>query len=830
MGFFCTMDSKKGASVGVQADFKVPMLAKSTKLKRLPGQDPNCEYGIVSGACREPGKGWGYVFEFTGKRRGHFLAWMTEGGAVYACHEPLAYVPEGEPDVLVSRTPEDENAGQIEARTGSELPLRMVSNYRRAPRTGTFSFEKPANDMGVYAGASLDLRTFLAVSFLAFVRIPQVSGVAAPRGLMGDVVDDLLKPPLPDACDMVVHRVRAAQPGAASGFELYAARLLEEAGAARLRPLVSRAEVSATRLSSTGLAWLRFDERELNPEERSVVLAVESAINRLALIEDSVEAIDGAGTLYAGYGEGFCSEQDWRALCGIASGAAYAVQGCERGNDLCEIFGVRAAQGGEWDVRTRFARTCEELRLPFRLEYRFDCDAAAGVLAVEYSVPTPSLFPDSRWDAAHGTWVDMRPLQGWAASAYGLRLAALLAAAAFGAGIGIVKAYVTARVGFLEGPAGISLAFDRIAFVSDVLPRIATGAFDAEHLACDPGAVLALLEPTERSTAFLDNGFFGTVHPLTAAMAQRRPPLWEDTRALPDPLVGVLRAAKACELDVLHDEDATVTACANDAMEGAESTPLASIATLEGIVAQLDERERDAAEMDNRIPLYCSSPVARILVGLIDAGAQTRYRKASDAAFAARSGLSRLYLQIHDVPRAIEAAEACIALAPTSLPGYLDAVAAYMEAERFAEAESVLLRALRVALGRADRAYVRYRLAYALWMQGCLDLALASYVTVAEAGGAFAVQAESELADLMEQMGVRERPSSEAAASKLSDYGVSLAAPREAMELVAQAAVGLVDAGILNAAAPLTHALAALVSNDVLSAVANSLEGDVPLR
>lgn len=815
--------------MSVQADFKLPMLAKSTKLQRLPGQHPNSEYGIVSGACREPGKGWGYVFEFTGKRRGHLLAWMTEGGAVYACNEPLVYVPEGEPDVLVSRTPQDENAGQIEARTGVGLPLRMVSSYRRSPRAGTFSFEKPAYDMGAYTGASLDLSTFLAVSFLAFVHIPQESGVVAPRGLMGDVVNDLLKPPLPDACDMLVHRVRTAQPGAASGFELYAARLLEEAGAACLRPLASRAEVSATRLSSTGLAWLRFDEEALSPDERSVVLAVESAINRLALIEESVEAIDGTGALYAGYGEGFCSEQDWRALCGIASGASFAVRGCERANDLCEVFGVQAAQGGEWDVRTRFARACEELRLPFRLEYRFDCDTAAGVLAVEYSVPTPPLFPDSRWDSAHGTWIDTRPLQGWAASAYALRLAALLAAAAFGAGIGMVKAYVTARVGSLDGQAGISLAFDRIAFMSDVLPRIEAGALDAESVACDPGAVLSLLEPAERSTAFLDNGFFGTVQPLSAAMAQRRPPLWEDGRALPDRLAGVLRAKEARALDVLHDEDAMLTARANEAMEGAESAPLASIATLEGIVAQLDEREREVMESDDRVPLYCSSPVARILVGLIDTE-QTRYRKASDAAFAARSGLSRLYLQIHDVPRAVDAAEACVALAPTSLPGYLDVVAAHMEAERFAEAETVLLRAMRITLGRADRAYLRYRLAYTLWMQGRRDLALASYVTVVEAGGAFAAQAESELVDLMEQMGLRERPSPEAATSTLSEYGVSLAAPREAMELVAQAAVGLVDAGILEAAAPLTHALAALVSNDVLSAVANSLEGGLSLQ
>ena len=110
--------------MGEQAEFKVPMMGKSMRLGRLPGQDPRREYGVIWSACREPGDGWGYVFEFTGKRSGRILAWLTMGGAVHACEGPLSYVPEGEPDLLVSRLADDLKAGHVEARVGAGEPLR----------------------------------------------------------------------------------------------------------------------------------------------------------------------------------------------------------------------------------------------------------------------------------------------------------------------------------------------------------------------------------------------------------------------------------------------------------------------------------------------------------------------------------------------------------------------------------------------------------------------------------------------------------------------------------------------------------------------------------
>ncbi|WP_080802699.1 tetratricopeptide repeat protein [Arabiibacter massiliensis] len=830
-----------------QAEFKLPLLGKSLKLKPLPGQDPRREYGVIWDACRQPGEGWGYVFEFTGRRAGRILAWLTAAGAAYACDGPLAFVPDGEPQVLASHLPDNENVGQVEAR-GVGLPLRMVSRFVRSPHTGTFTFEQPARDVGPYAGASLDMRTFMAVGFLAFVHIPQTMGAPAVGGRAADVIDSLLRPPLPDSLDILVRRVRSAAPGGVSGFELYAARLLEEAGSARLRSLASRTGVEVVRLSSTGLVWLRFDEAVVDAEERQCVLAVESALNRLIFVQEAMEVLDGVGALYAGCDEAFCSQQDWRCLCYVASGAVDLMRGCERENPLREVYGAQGSRGGEWDVRTRFAQACEALRLPFRMEYRFDADAAAGTLSVECSAPLPEAFPAVRWDAARGTWTDMRVLRGWAASAYALRLSAALAAAAFGAGIGIARAYVTVRPGGLDEPAGMSLLFDRIAFAADVLPRIAEGALDAEAMACDPAAVLALLSPADRSAAFLENGFFGTATPLDAGLGDRRLALWEDKRSLPAPLAEELRADLACELDVLHDEDADLTARVPEALKDAESSPLSSIVLLEDIAAQADERERQRAAADGPaaadvlaaddgpaaglVPLYCANPIVRMLVGLTGGDAKTRYRKASDAAFAAQNSLSRLYLQVGDAPRALTAAEASIVMAPTSQPGYLSAVVVHMEEDRFAEAETLLRRALRVAVDRRECSYLRYRLAFALWKQGQLDLALACYAVVAAENGEMAPQAEKEIAELMAQMGVRERPSIDAAEDTLHAAGISIGPPFETAALLARVAVGLADAGLLAAAAFPARAVAQLNSEDALYAVARSLENStaVPAR
>ena len=68
--------------------------------------------GVIWDACRQPeGGGLGYVFAFTGRRTGRILAWLDRRGRAYACDAPLTELPEGDPDVLLARWADDENAG-----------------------------------------------------------------------------------------------------------------------------------------------------------------------------------------------------------------------------------------------------------------------------------------------------------------------------------------------------------------------------------------------------------------------------------------------------------------------------------------------------------------------------------------------------------------------------------------------------------------------------------------------------------------------------------------------------------------------------------------------
>ena len=158
-----------------------------------------------------------------------------------------------------------------------------------------------------------------------------------------------------------------------------------------------------------------------------------------------------------------------------------------------------------------------------------------GAAPLQWSAPfrSPRLFPrhDGTECAAHGRMCGC--CGGWAASAYAMRLAALLAAAAFGAGVGIARAYVTVRPGGLDAPVGMSLRFDRISFMSDVLPLIAEGALGADRNACDPAAVLALLNPADCSAAFSDDGFFGVAQPLDIGFGEPTFAAVEDDRRCP---------------------------------------------------------------------------------------------------------------------------------------------------------------------------------------------------------------------------------------------------------------------------------------------------------
>ncbi|WP_165171471.1 hypothetical protein [Adlercreutzia sp. ZJ242] len=659
---------------------------------------------------------------------------------------------------------------------------------------------------------------------------------AAPetRRTPQEVLAAFKEAPLPDAIDGLLFRVSMAAPGEddVTSFERYAARLLAEAGAANLRPIAVEHPIELRHLSLTGLYWISFDASSMTPEQRACVLRVESALNRLILVRQTVQAE--ARTIF--HPESAYAQWDWQNIRSITRYAETRLAEAEKENELLTISGATGARGGNWDVSTRFARACESLMLPYRLEYRFDVDTTSGTVVADVTLPCPDQMPRSRWVESAGAWQDCASQQPAAAAAYALRLATVIAAAAFGSSVGVTRVLINGHEGGLDSDAVLSLEFDRMAFVMGVMPAVKEGAMAAPGTECDPATLFGLIKPAKFAISPDASGHNLPVEPLAASLPERRIPLAEDTRALPPELAETLHADRVCDLDVLSEQDLAMRERFEAAMADRDDSPLLATAQLEDIVqkgdeltaanlAALREENPEAAAAGKVAPLYCEGLFARYLVGL---GAEPgmRYARASDMAHAARTALSHLYTDMGDTDGGIAQAKACVEMAPSGPSAYQDLITAYVEADRYDLVIDVAKQALRYAVIDDSVFYLYYRLAYAFWQTGRREEAAACYSRVPRASS-MGEPAARELSDLLREMGDRDPMDSSEAGAVLRTAGVPLAPTDEAVELMAEALVGLCDAGLPLAAAPMARVIGHIKRNDIISSVAASLKEGV---
>lgn len=121
----------------------------------------------------------------------------------------------------------------------------------------------------------------------------------------------------------------------------------------------------------------------------------------------------------------------------------------------------------------------------------------------------------------------------------------------------------------------ISMGFDRVPFMMGALPAMKNGQCDVVPLDVDPLALLNLLRPVRYVGFFDGNRALTPITPLatSAVFLEKRVSEWQDQRALPEELRGFLRADRACELDVMHDESPVSTDDVNAIMEENEGSP-----------------------------------------------------------------------------------------------------------------------------------------------------------------------------------------------------------------------------------------------------------------
>lgn len=661
------------------------------------------------------------------------------------------------------------------------------------------------------------------------------AGATASGRTTRDALAEFTATPLPDAIDGLLFRVSMADPTdptSSSGFDAYAARLLSEAEAPSLRAIAVEHPVELRRLNTTGLFWSIFDDSTISAGNRGTILRIESVLDRLALISKALEGDEGTAFVSATT-EGACSELDWQVLRSIANDANDYLTAADRDNKLDTQYGTTGTRGGNWDLSTRLAAACEAMVLPFRLEYRFACDSATGTIVASVSLPTPDVFPKSRWSSATGQWADCTVQRPAAAAAYALRLAALIAAAAFGTSVGVTRVVVNGREGSIAGPTVMSLEFGRIPFTMGAMAKIRSGEFSAPATECDPAALFDMLHLAQFAVNIDEAGNLQPVEPLPVELSVPFTPVAEDTRPLPENLRGLLHADIVSDLDVMSEQNADLAARYRAIMEEKDDSLLLAVAQLEDIVAETsaaattDVIADDLAQpAEPRRLLYCENVFARYLTSLVESDPAVRYVRASDIGQAARSSLSRIYRDMGDLDAAEAQARACIELAPTSAPAYNDLITCFAEGDHCDRIIDVARDALRVAVTGNDIAYVYYRLAFAYWQTGRLPEALACYLRVPETSP-MGEAALRERNDLVSEMGNNVPGSDWDPTACLRTAGVPLAPLDDVMEVVGRALIELCDANMPLAAAPLASLVASTQRNDILHAVAASLRQGV---
>ncbi|MDO4290286.1 MAG: tetratricopeptide repeat protein [Eggerthellaceae bacterium] len=663
-----------------------------------------------------------------------------------------------------------------------------------------------------------------------------------------EVMNEFRTVPLPDAVDALLFRVSMAAPDDAtvSGFEHYAARLLTEANASSLRAMAVEHPIEVRRLTLTNLLWFYFDADAMSVGQRAHVLGVESALNRLLLVERGLSS-EGNTLTPIGATEAQCSMCDWLNLRLLTHPAQKSIDAVESENSLLTVNGAAGKRGGNWDVSTRLARAFETMQLPYRLEYRFDVDASCGTVAVSVTLPRPEQLPRSQWvpdqpvagiaASPIGAWVDRTAQQPAAASTYGLRLAARVAAAAFGSSVGIARVVVHGHEDSLNNSVALSLEFDRMTFMMGVLPQLnAHGAACATGTEYNPAALFAVLKPARFAVQPDANGHNQPVQKLDAGLdPTRRTPLDEDVRPLPDDLAALLHADRVRDLDVLSTQDAALDERLRAAQADRADAPLLATAQMEDLVAEgekLTASNLEAARADtvarggggeNVKPLYCEGVFSRYLVDFADENPAARYSRASDVEQMARSALTELYSGLNDNDAAIAAAQRCVEMAPSSPSAYQDLITAYVAAKRYDLVVDVAKRLLRFAVIDGTIAYTYYRLAYAFWQTGRLEEAVACYARVSPASN-MGESAARELSQLLGEMGGRPPMSGAESAATLRAAGVPIAPTDEAVALMSKAMVGLCDAGMPLAAAPMAVIVGSIQRNDMITATANSMK------
>lgn len=806
--------------------YKLRFLDPKKRFPAMPEQPAGRSYGVVWKLFGEDPHESCYVVEFVGKSHVSLLGYVSVSGEVYKVDRPVneMSLPD-DPDMQLILDESDSNIGEIAVR-GTDGTMYSRARVIGSPE-GTMREQSDRETWN--STRSLRYGEFMASMFLRYVIFADsenaVLGTADGDGLdegMKNAVDKIKlvklpepvevllgfdSTPLPDAIETLLYRIDHTDNP--SGIECYAAALMGEVNLPRLRTIAAKTEMSLARIDRSRLFYLNFDRSLLDQDEIDILLAVECRLNRLSGILERIGA--GLGPVASSPSFEGCSLFDLWHISKTTNDVPRLLETLSNDNPWAKPGTVACQPGGEWDVRTRFARIVEALNVVTRLDYTYRANVAEGIVLVRFGRTVVDAMPQREYDAQDDAWreVDEPKRAAWATE-HDARIALTLAAACFASGARITRCYV--QIAAPDGERGerviATYSFGRAAYLANCVPV----AKDLESMDMDDMPCKRMLEAYESDAP----------DAIEPAEVHARPR--DDHRSLPPALRDLLLADTADELEVMEEDDDPYVA---RVVELREQVKVDHASAFEGFSRLVEELEAKCAvaELLATGPVqtqFCDNQLVRMVLPVMEEDRSVRILRAPDALYFAQHEICSYYADQEDFERALPEVRRLYDLARSSMQSHFALINVLARLERFDEIIEVARHGLRIASDRSAIGYLFYRLAFAYWNCDQLELALACYRLVprGEESGSNALE---EMQGLMNEMGVNEPPTFEEAVETIRKAGLELPPVSAVANQLADAAVQLVDSGFFFLARVCIFQMWRTMGNDELGSLNRSL-------
>lgn len=806
--------------------YKLRFLDPKKRFPSMPEQPAGRSYGVVWKVFGEDPKESCYVVEFVGKSHISLLGYVSVSGEVYKVDGPVQKVPlPKNPDMKLVLDESDSSVGEIMVR-GANGAMRACARTVGSPEG---AMREQSDHETWNSSRALPYGEFMASMFLRYVIFADPENALA-NTVPADERDEGIKntankiklvklpepvevflgfntAPLPDAIETLLYRVDHADNP--SGIERYAAALMSEVDLPRLRTIAAKSEMGLARIDRSKLFYLNFDRSLLDQDEIDMLLAIECRLNRLSGILERI----GAGLAPAASSPSFegCSLFDLWHISKTTNDVPRLLETLSNDNPWAKPGTVACQPGGEWDVRTRFARIVEALNVVTRLDYTYRANVAEGMMLVRFGRTVVDAMPQREYDAQDDAWreVDEPKRAAWATE-HDARIALTLAAACFASGARITRCYV--QIAAPDGEQGeriiATYSFGRAAYLANCVPA----AKNFESMDMDDMPCKRMLEAYESDAP----------DAIEPAEVHARPR--DDHRSLPPALRDLLLADTADELEVMEEGDDPYVARVAELRERAKVDRAGAFEGFSRLVEEL-EAKCAVAELLATGPvqtLFCDNQLVRMVLPVMEEDRSVRILRAPDALYFAQHEICSFYADQEDFERALPEVRHLYDLARSSMQSHFALINVLARLERYDEVIEVARHGLRIASDRSSIGYLFYRLAFAYWNCDQLELALACYRLVprGEESGSNALE---EMQGLMNEMGVNEPPTFEEAVETISKAGLELPPVPAVSNQLADAAVQLVDNGFFFLARVCIFQMWRTMGNDELGSLSRSL-------